>query len=80
MDTANVGEIIPFDTFALRAGAALVLGVLVGLNREVKRKPLGARACQRRRKKRPVGRLQNQPLSALEPLAGRSPGKGLSIF
>ena len=22
MDTANVGEVIPFDTFALRAGAA----------------------------------------------------------
>ncbi|MDC0360796.1 MgtC/SapB family protein [Alphaproteobacteria bacterium] len=44
MDTANVGEVIPFDTFALRAGAGLVLGVLVGLDREVKRKPLGARA------------------------------------
>jgi len=44
MDAANVGEIIPFDTFALRAGAALVLGVLVGLDREFKRKPLGARA------------------------------------
>ena len=50
MDTANVGEVIPFDTLALRAGTALVLGalgalgVLVGLDREVKRKPLGARA------------------------------------
>jgi putative Mg2+ transporter-C (MgtC) family protein len=44
MDAANVGQIIPMETFALRALAALVLGVLVGLDREIKRKPLGARA------------------------------------
>lgn len=45
MDAANVGEVILFDVIALRAGTALVLGVLVGLDREIKRKPLGARLC-----------------------------------
>ena len=44
MDAVNDGEFIPFQTFALCAGVALALGVLVGLDGEFKRKPLGARA------------------------------------
>lgn len=43
MFSANVGEPIDIETFALRACVALVLGLLVGIDRQIKYKPLDAR-------------------------------------
>ena len=43
MDTANVGEVIPFDTFALRAGAGLVPGDAVILDNLPAHKPTAIR-------------------------------------